>query len=73
MKLIFASLLLLLLASCGQYRYDITYEKCNGQTGSYTEIREYDPTYYAEYRQLKSNKWFINNVCDFSYNRNEIK
>lgn len=80
MKLILIPLLLL-LASCSQYRYDITYEKCNGQTGSISYIWLDEPYIYS--RKLSVPELRINNnakgwkleynVCDFSYTRNEIK
>lgn len=77
MKLIFIPLLLL-LASCSQYRYDITYEKCNGQTGSFMYVWEF-PIVWPSYSDITSTLNFkkypyhITNVCDFSYTRNEIK
>ena len=72
MKLILIPLLLL-LASCSQYRYDFTYEKCNGQTGSYTYVNYWQFPYYS----LENKRLYlwgsIWNVCDFTYTRNEIK
>ena len=77
---------LLFLASCQQYRYDITYEKCNGSTGSVYYIGRSEPhitefdfspwNWYAHPvlpRLVAS--WYkpIINVCDFSYTKTLIK
>ena len=76
MKLILISLLLLLV-SCTQYRYDITYEKCNGQTGSI--ISTYSPFTNRDFwddvvkNPLYYSDWMLDNICSFSYTRNEIK
>lgn len=72
MKTIIILLSLLLLTSCTQYRYDVTYEKCNWYTGSYTEIRLMPPHYYWRDRELTTQNWIINNVCDFSFTTTEI-
>lgn len=73
MKLILIPLLLL-LTSCSQYRYDVTYEKCNGQTGSVQSYHQYVWQVPQLYDTVLSALDFrIGNVCDFSFTRNEIK
>lgn len=72
MKIIFIPFILL-ITSCSQYEYHVQYEKCNWQTGSTQFVGNLDPIYYPRDRELY-NQWNkINNVCDFSYTRNEIK
>ncbi len=38
MKIIIPLALVLMLAGCTQYRYDVKYEKCNGNTGSVSYV-----------------------------------
>lgn len=71
---------LLLLTSCTQYRYDITYEKCNGHTGSTSYMNRWDPSFDWEQKKIYilDSLWYrdylnVNNICDFSYTHNEIK
>ena len=80
MKLIILTFSILFLASCQQYQYDVTYEKCNGQTGS--TILHNIPRYAVEGNRwwypdksvsTNSNDALITDVCDFSYNRNPIE
>lgn len=76
MKIIFIPFMLL-ITSCSQYRYDVTYEKCNGQTGSLNYVWKISPFYCWPFRDglCKNISYFpeISNVCDFYYTRNEIK
>jgi hypothetical protein len=71
MKLILIPLLIL-LASCSQYRYDIAYEKCNGQTGS-VSVKPINFMYSNRDRTIQTDNWEMRNICDFTYTRNEIK
>lgn len=74
---------ILLLSSCTQYRYDVTYEKCNGLTGSISYKNSWLPYLSERNRKLfiPENQWEIldtpsyeiRNVCDFSYTRNPIE
>jgi hypothetical protein len=76
--------LLLLLASCTQYRYDVDITPCvqpknaSGLTmlWSFTYTGTTDP--YIEWKDvyMKNINWKENNwadICNFSYTRNEIK
>lgn len=77
MKLILLPALLLLLASCTQYRYDVTYEKCNWQTGSLVYSDIVDPLFVQQkwytHRQLLAWWQRLNWICSYNYTRNEIK
>lgn len=71
---------ILLLSGCSQYRYDVNYEKCNGQTGSMSYVWLDEPYIYNKklaVPELRINNnargWKLEyNVCDFSYTRSEI-
>lgn len=69
MKTIILILSLLLLTSCTKFRYDVTYEKCNGHIGSYTTFEK--PYYSNRDRFIYEWDW-IRNVCDFSFIKTEI-
>lgn len=72
---------ILLLSSCQQYRFDVTYEKCNGMTGSIILTGNIDqaPKWYnwrdtavpIIYQYLNMRPVVVN-VCDFSYTRTPI-
>ena len=71
-KLLLIGLLAILLTGCSEYRYDVKYEKCNGNTGSITMKTE--PVMFD--RERKLSEWYfetlvIRNVCDFSYTKTE--
>ena len=76
MKLLLIISSLFLLVSCTEYQYNVSYEKCNWQTGSmifyskpYYEIRSRDKNMVSDYTYSS----IIGNVCSFSYTREEIK
>ena len=50
-KILVPAFSILFLASCTQYKYNVTYEKCNGQTGSISYTVEDKPfsRYYYNY------------------------
>jgi hypothetical protein len=80
MKYPLLTLSILLLSSCQEYRYDVSYEKCNWQTGSLSTRMVWEYKLDGANRQiyLVHDLWWreyidINNVCDFSYTRTEIK
>ena len=78
-KIILLILLATLLVSCTQYRYEVQYEKCNGETGSLTYTWMYKPqildtvdwinklSYYWSKEQPQ-----IVNVCGFTYSETEL-
>jgi hypothetical protein len=83
MKLLLIISSLFLLVSCTQYRYEVTYEKCNWHTWSLSYKNSWLPYLSDRNRKLfiPESKWEIldtpsyeiRNVCDFSYTREEIK
>ena len=73
---IIAILATLLLASCTKYRYDVTYQKCDGSTGSFsyngtTSPRYWNTVFPPELYMHKIDKT-IRNVCDFEYSKTAI-
>ena len=82
MKLLLILSSIFLLASCQQYKYEVTYEKCNGQTGSVSYKNNWTPKYNSLRRELyiPEDKWYIldtpsyeiRNICDFTYVRTPI-
>lgn len=82
MKLLLILSSIFLLASCQQYKYEVTYEKCNGQTGSVSYKNNFSPSYNDVRRKLfipedinnylDTPSYEIRNVCDFTYVRTPI-
>jgi hypothetical protein len=79
MKYILIAFALFILQSCSSYRYDVTYEKCNGSTGSVSYIapymEDYPPHLFNEknrYPELSFQNKSILNVCNFSYTKSAI-
>jgi len=76
MKTIILILSILIITSCTKFRYDVTYEKCNWQSGSVTyyssDWRGPNPPYYSE-EKLYIPEWVVSNVCDYSFTRKEEK
>lgn len=74
MKLLLILSSIFLLASCQQYKYEVTYEKCNGQTGSV--IFNTTPRYklYRPEKSIVGDAYdsLVTDVCDFTYVRTPI-